>query len=121
MKKELGKGYILLIALFALITLLVILVPTNKTASFWTVYIFTAVSFLVNALVFRKVLKSKEVLKSKFIGLPIAFISGIYLCVQIVLLAVFLLLADMPMWAALLICIIICGSAFVLMISSDSK
>ena len=45
MKKNSTKGYLILGILFALVSVIVFVVPVERTAAFWVAYAFSVVSF----------------------------------------------------------------------------
>ena len=58
MKKK-GIAYAVLAIVFALINIIAFAVPTEKTATFWIAYAFTAVAFLVQIIVWQFSLRVK--------------------------------------------------------------
>lgn len=68
------NGYIGLVVLAILISVIAFAVPTEKTASFWIAYIFTLVAILGQIYVWKQGNR-----KSKFLGLPTLYVGSIYL------------------------------------------
>ena len=116
MKKNSTKGYVILGVLFALVSILAFAVPFIKTATFWIAYVFTAVAFAAQIIIWNKAL-GKDELKSKFLGFPVVHIGIAYAIIQTVALAVFLFVPTLPAWSTIVACSIIAGVSAVGMIS----
>ena len=119
MKKSSAKGYIILGILFVLVSVIVFAVPSVKTMVFWISYIFTVVAFVVQIIIWKVALGRDKDLNSKFLGLPVIHIGIIYLVIQIIELAVFLFVPALPVWSAIVACVIIAGTSAVCMISAE--
>lgn len=119
MKKNSTKGYVILGILFALVSIIAFAIPTVKTGTFWTAYVFTVVAFALQIPIWNKALGRKEPLKSKFLGIPTVYVSVVYLILQIIAFAVFMAVPTLPAWAAIVVCSIILGLSAVCMISAE--
>lgn len=120
MKKNSTKGYVILGILFALVSIIAFAVPTTKTATFWIVYVFTAVAFVAQIIIWKTALGKEETLKSKFLGFPVVHIGIVYAIIQTVAFAVFLFVPTLPVWSAIVVCSVIAGISAVCMISADA-
>lgn len=120
MKKNRGRGYAILGILFVLVSVLVFVVPTAKTAPFWIAYGFTVIAFAAQLLIWKTALGREETLKSKFLGFPVVHIGIGYLVLQLAALAVFLFFPTLPAWSAVVVCAVIAGGAAVCMIAADA-
>lgn len=119
MKKNSSKGYLILGILFTLVSIIAFAVPTAKTAAFWISYVFTVIAFAAQIVIWKSALGRAESLKSKFLGFPVIHIGIVYLIVQIIALAVFLLIPTLPIWSAVVACALVAGVSAVCMIASD--
>ena len=119
MKKNRTKGYAILGILFALVSLIVFVVPTAKTAAFWIAYAFTAAAFAAQIGIWKAALGKEDELKSKFLGFPILHIGIVYAALQLITLAVFMFAPTLPAWSAIVISASIAGISAVCMISAD--
>ena len=119
MKKNSTKGYVILGTLFALVSVIVFVVPAERTVAFWIAYAFSAVSFAAQIVIWKVALGREKPLKSKFLGLLVVHIGVVYLVVQIIALAVFLSIPTLPVWSAVIACAAIAGVSAVCMIASD--
>ena len=111
MKKNKLMSYLALGMVFALFNVISFVIPTEKTATFWTAYIFTVVAFLLQILVWKVGFGKKDTLKNKFLGIPVIYVGLTYLMVQLVVFAIFMIFPMLPVWLAIVVC------SFVLAIS----
>ena len=107
MKKNNLTSYLALGIVFALFNVIAFVVPTDKTATFWTAYAFTVVAFAVQIPIWKIALGKKDTLKSKFLGIPVIHVGITYLIIQLIAFAVFMILPTLPMWLAVVVCTII--------------
>lgn len=112
MKKDKLMSYLALGMVFALFNVISFVSPTEKTATFWTAYIFTVVAFLLQILVWKVAFGKKDTLKSKFLGIPVIYVGLTYLMVQLVVFAIFMIFPMLSVWLAIVVC------SFVLAISA---
>ena len=120
MKKNSTKGYVILVILFALVSIIAFAVPTAKTATFWIAYAFTAAAFAAQIGIWKTALGKEGTLKSKFLGFPVVHIGIVYAIIQTVAFAVFLFVPTLPVWSAIVVCSVIAGISAVCMISADA-
>lgn len=120
MKKNSTKGYVILVILFALVSIIAFVVPTAKTATFWIAYVFTAPAFVAQIVIWKTALGKEETLKSKFLGFPVVHIGIVYAIIQTVAFAVFLFVPSLPVWSAVVVCSVITGVSVECMISVDA-
>ena len=119
MKNNSSKGYVILAILFALVSVIAFAVPSAKTAAFWISYAFTVIAFAAQIIIWKAALGRTESLKSKFLGLPVVHIGVGYLVVQIIAFAVFLFIPALPIWSAVVTCVVIAGISAVCMIAAS--
>lgn len=119
MKKNSSRGYLVLGILFVLVSAIAFAVPLAKNAAFWISYAFTVIAFAAQIIIWKSTLGRAESLKSKFLGFPIVHIGIVYLTVQIIALAVFLLIPTLPIWSAVAACAVVAGVSAVCIIASD--
>ena len=112
-------GYSILAISFVIFSVIVLSIPTIKSAAFWISYGFTAISFIAQIIIWKVAFKNAETLKSKFLGIPIIHISSIYLITQIIASIVFLSFAKLDSWISVVVSVVILGFASILMISSE--
>lgn len=116
MKKNKGVAYIILASVFALFNVIAFAVPTDKTATFWIVYSFTIIAFALQLLVWKFSFKSTDTLKSKFLGIPLIHIGIVYLIIQLIAFAAFMLFPTIPSWLCIIICALIVGVSAICLI-----
>ena len=115
MKKNKGMAYAVLAIAFVLLNVIAFAVPRVKTATFWIAYVFTAVAFASQIVIWKFAFKGADTLKSKFLGIPLISVGITYLIVQIIAFAVFMAFPIAPTWIALVVCaLILCISAICL-------
>ena len=107
MKKNKLMSYIALGIVFALFNVIAFVIPTEKTATFWTAYTFSVVAFAVQIPLWKIALGKKDTLKSKFLGIPIIYVGITYLIIQLIAFAVFMIFPTLPVWLAVVVCVII--------------
>lgn len=119
MKKYSTKGYIILGILFVLVSIIAFSVPTLKTTTFWIAYIFTVVAFAAQVGIWKTTFGKEETLKSKFFGFPVISISIVYVIIQVVVFAVFIIMPTFPIWSVLVVCSIIAGVSAICIFSVE--
>ncbi len=120
------KSQIRQIIIFAILLLcflaLTLLIPFPKTAAYWAAFAFGAVAICAQVLVMKIAFDKGEPLKSKFYGYPIARIGIIYLITQLAVSIALMTIGfavEVPVWIALLVCILILGVSALGLISAD--
>ena len=120
MKRNSAKGYAILGILFVLISIIAFAVPTEKTATFWIAYAFTAAAFAAQIGIWKTALGKEETLKSKFLGFPVLHIGIVYAVIQVIAFAIFMFVPTLPVWSSIVACSVIAGFSAVCMISADA-
>lgn len=107
MKKNNLMSYLALGIVFALFNVIAFVIPTEKTATFWTAYAFSVVAFAVQIPLWKIALGKKVSLKSKFLGIPVIHVGITYLIIQLIAFAIFMIFPTLPVWLAVIVCAII--------------
>ena len=107
MKKNGLMSYLALGIVFALFNVIAFVVPTDKTATFWTAYAFSVVAFAVQIPLWKIAFGKKDTIKSKFLGIPVIHVGITYLISQLIAFAVFMIFPTLPVWLAVVVCTII--------------
>lgn len=107
MKKNNLMYYLTLGVVFALFNVIAFVIPTDKTATFWTAYVFSIIAFAVQIPLWKIALSKKDTLKSKFLGIPVIHVGITYLIIQLVAFAIFMVFPTLPVWLAVVVCAII--------------
>ena len=107
MKKNNLMSYLSLGIVFALFNVIAFAIPTDKTATFWTAYVFSIVAFAVQIPLWKIAFGKKDTLKSKFLGIPVIHVGITYLIIQLIAFAVFMIFPTLPVWLAVVVCAII--------------
>lgn len=120
MKKSSSYGYIALGIVFALFNVLTFVIPTPKTPTFWTAYAFTIVAFALQFVLWYRAIGRSEALKSKFLGIPLIHVGLVYLIVQLIAFAIFMVAPTIPTWVAVIVCAIILAVAAVCCVAGEA-
>ena len=107
MKKNNFLAYLALGIMFVLFNVITFVIPTYKTTTFWTAYIFTVIAFAAQISLWKISLGKKDTLKSKFLGIPVVYVGITYLIIQLIAFAVFMVFPTLPVWMAIVLCSII--------------
>ena len=120
MKKNKGMAYAVLAIAFVLFNVVAFAVPTAKTATFWIVYVFTAVAFASQIAIWKFAFKGADTLKSKFLGIPLISVGITYLIIQIIAFAVFMAMPLTASWIALVVYALILGVSAICLIGTET-
>lgn len=90
MKKNKGMAYTVLAIAFVLFNVIAFAVPTSKTSTFWITYVFTAIAFALQIVIWKFAFKGADTLKSKFLGIPLISVGITYLIIQLIAFAIFM-------------------------------
>ena len=107
MKKNNLMSYLALGIVFALFNIIAFVIPTDKTATFWTAYAFSVVAFAAQIPLWIIALGKMDTLKSKLLGISIIHVGITYLVIQLIAFAVFMIFPELPEWLAVVVCAII--------------
>ncbi|MCD7884023.1 MAG: hypothetical protein LUI87_10050 [Lachnospiraceae bacterium] len=114
------KGYITLLAVFAVISVIVFAVPTEKAAGFWISYVFLVIAFVAQVAIWQVSSGKKDSVKDRFLGIPAVYIGSLYLIAQIIITAVFTAIPSAPAWVALIACVVTVGISVICLIGVKS-
>lgn len=120
MKKNKGMAYAVLAIAFVLFNVIAFAVPTAKTATFWIAYAFTSIAFASQIVIWKFAFKGADILKSKFLGIPLISVGITYLIVQIIAFAVFMALPLIASWIAIVVCALILGISAICLIGTET-
>ncbi len=120
MKKNTKLAYAVLGIVFILFNVIAFAVPTDKTITFWIAYAFTVVAFALQIGIWIAAFKAAETLKSKFLGVPIIYVGIVYLVLQLIVFAVFMIFPLIPSWIVVMACALVLGISAICLISADA-
>ncbi len=122
MKNNRTQGYMILILVFILISIIALVVPTSKTGTVWIAYAFTIVAFAAQTLIWKAALGKEKTLKSAFLGFPVIHIGIVYLIIQIAVFAIFVIVPTLPIWSVVAVCtVIFCISAVCIIATNPAR
>lgn len=117
MKKNNVLYYLALGIMFLLFNLAAFLVPSEKSESFWVAYAFSAFAFISQIPLWIISFNKKATLNSNFLSLSVFNIGVIYLAVQLIAFAIFMIFPSIPVWVAALVCSIILVAAILVLVA----
>lgn len=120
MKKNRGMGYAVLGIAFVLFNVIAFAVPTVKASAFWVAYIYTVIAFALQIVIWKFLFKKNEVLKSKFLGIPLISVGIAYLAIQIIAFVIFMVFPSSPSWIAVVVCALILGISAICLIGTET-
>ena len=119
MKKK-GLAYAVLFIAFALFNVIAFFIPTEKTATFWIAYAFSAIAFLLQIVIWKLAFKGTDTIKSKFLGIPLLSVGFRYLAIQVIAFAVFMIFPTLPTWIPVVVCSVILGGSAICLIGTET-
>lgn len=119
MKKNTPFAHIILGIVFVLMNVIAFAVPTDKTASFWITYTFSAVAFIIQPFVWKIAFGKGKELKSKFLGIPLIHVGLVYLVIQLIAFVLFMAFPNIPSWIAVIVNALIIGVSLICLISTE--
>lgn len=120
MSKNGIRGYIILAVLAVVLSVIAFAAPFTRNGAFWVAYVFGMIANAYQIYVFKVAFSAEGDVKSKFYGFPIARIGLIYLVAQLAASLVEMAAsAVLPIWAALILNVLLLAFAAVGCIAAD--
>lgn len=117
--KNITKGYVIWGILFVLVSVVAFVVPTQKTPTFWSAYIFMNLAFVTEIGIWKMGFGKEETLKSKFFNFPIIHLGIIYIILQVIVFAVFMFMPMLPVWSSIVVFSVSTGVFSVCVIAAE--
>lgn len=111
-------GYIALIVGLIVFNAVSLAIPTEHSAAFWIAYSFTNIAFVLQLIFWKRAFKNANEMKSKFLGIPIIYVSVLYLIVQLICFTV-IVVSKAQSWVAVVSSVSILGVFCLLIISGE--
>lgn len=111
-------GYIALIVGLIVFNTVSLAIPTEHSAAFWIAYSFTNIAFILQFFFWKHAFKNANEMKSKFLGIPIVYVSVLYLLIQLICFTVIVASKALE-WVAVVSSISILGIFCLLIISGE--
>lgn len=111
-------GYIALIVGLIVFNAVSLAIPTEHSAAFWIAYSFTNIAFVLQLIFWKRAFKNANEMKSKFLGIPIIYVSVLYLIVQLICFTV-IVASKAQSWVAVVSSVSILGVFCLLIISGE--
>ena len=118
--KRKSLAYAVLTIAFALFNVIAFFIPTEKTATFWIAYAFSAIAFLLQIVIWKLAFKGTDTIKSKFLGIPLLSVGFRYLVIQVIAFAVFMIFPALPTWIPVVVCSAILGGSAICLIGTET-
>ena len=119
MKKNTPFAHIILGIVFILFNIVAFVVPTDKTATFWITYAFSAVAFVIQPFVWKIAFGKGTELKIKFLGITLIHVGLVYIAIQLVAFVMFMAFPNIPSWIAVIVNALIVGVSLICLISIE--
>ena len=113
-------GYLSILITFILFSAIAFALPVNRDNTFWILYSFTSIAIIVQTYIWNISFKNSTSLKSKFFGLPIANVGGIYLILQLIVFARLISIPNFPDWLSFIICAFLFGITLLIVIGAEA-
>lgn len=113
-------GYSIFGIAFVAVSVILFVIPVEKTAAFWIAYGFTAIAFGLQIPVWESTIGRENTLKSKFLGFPLLHISIVYLILQVVALIIFAVIPELPTWLSVIVCVFLLGVSSIGLIAAET-
>lgn len=120
MNKNKGMAYAVLGIVFVLFNVIAFAIPIAKTSTFWVVYVFAVIAFVLQIVIWKFVFEGADTLKSKFLGIPLISVGITYLIVQLIAFAVFMAPPLTASWIAIVVCVLILGISAICLIGTET-
>ena len=104
--------------LFIILNVIAFVIPIEKGNSFWITYGFTIIAFLSQIVVWRISFIGVESHKTKFLGIPLIYLTTVYLIIQIVLFAFIIVASNVPTWITIILNILVTGIFLMIILST---
>lgn len=117
-KKNAVYGGVILLILLAVFNVVAFVVPHVQGGTFWTGYAFTTAAFLLQILFAFLAFGKADTLYRTFLGIPVFRLGIVYLVIQVIFGLVCLFVPLLPMWAAVIVSVVLLGIYMILIISA---
>lgn len=108
----------IIVTLFLLLNVIAFVIPLGKGSSFWITYGFTVVAFVSQFVVWRIGFIGAQSPKTKFLGIPLIYLSTVYLVIQIALFIIFIVANDLSPWITIILNVLIAGIFLMIILST---
>jgi len=120
--KNRARRLIILAIIFVVFNIIVFIIPFRHNAVFWIAYIFAALTILGQVSADIVAFYNADTFKRVFMGIPIIKISSLCMVIQLFVCALLMLLSlwiNIPVWIAVIPCLLILTFATIAIIKAD--
>lgn len=120
MKKNNLMYYLVITILLILFNIIAFVIPIEKNTTFWIVYVFSDLAFIMQVPLWMISVGKNDTLKNKFLGISLIYIGIFYLIIQLIVFIVFVVFPTLPVWLAIIICSIIFALSIIFVIAGKT-
>lgn len=120
MKKNNLMYYLVITILLILFNIIAFVIPIEKNTTFWIVYVFSDLAFIMQVPLWMISFGKNDTLKNKFLGISLIYIGIFYLIIQLIVFIVFVVFPTLPVWLAIIICSIIFALSIIFVIAGKT-
>lgn len=120
MKKNNLIYYLVITILLILFNVIAFVLPIEKNTTFWIVYVFSDLAFIMQIPLWTISVGKNDTLKNKFLGFSLIYIGIFYLIIQLIVFIIFIVFPTLPVWLAIIICTIIFALSIVFVIAAQT-
>lgn len=120
MKKNNLMYYLVITLLLILFNVIAFVIPIEKNTTFWIIYAFSDLSFIMQIPLWMISVRKNDTLKNKFLGGSLIYIGIFYLIIQLIFFIIFVVFPTLPVWLAIILCSIIFALTIIFVIAGQT-
>ena len=114
------SGFTILGVILVVFNIIMFVIPVEKNAVFWLSYGFTTAAFLLQIAVFADAFGKAYTMKSRFLGLPLAYVGISHLVLQLIVCFIFTALANIVApWVVVIVYVVLLGFTLISLVLVD--
>ncbi len=118
MMKNRKNAYLILAIAFVVFNVIALVIPIERTTSFWIAYAFTILAFVIQPAIWLIAFKDADTLSIKFLGIPIIHIGIVYLILQLVAFTVICII-PVDSWLSVIVGIVLLGFTLIGVVAAN--
>jgi len=116
--KNRKNAYLILAIAFVVFNVIALVIPIERTTSFWIAYAFTILAFVIQPAIWLIAFKDADTLSIKFLGIPIIHIGIVYLILQLVAFTVICII-PVDSWLSVIVGIVLLGFTLIGVVAAN--
>lgn len=117
--KKIIKQLLVALVILALFNVIAFVAPFSRGSTYWAGYCFATVAILLTIVICFKENSAGVTLQSRFYGWPQIYITSCYLIVQLIASIVFMAVASIPVWVAVIISAVLLAFVLIGVVSAS--